>query len=127
MTDNRTVRSPASVVDVVIELGDERFGAPGRQFAAGTADALRSYPSAGGCDGLHALVQQRRRRSDVTAAHPRDSEVRASNAALHLIARCDQVSQGSFEVLVGPLGSSDMQLADTFETTQPITVEPAAR
>ena len=49
------------VVDVVIELGDERFGAPGRQFAAGTADALRSYPSAGGRSGLHALVQQRRR------------------------------------------------------------------
>jgi hypothetical protein len=61
----------------------------------------------------HAAELQGRGRSDVTATQPRDREVRSDDAVLHLVARGGQGCQGLFEVLVCPLGGTEVQLADT--------------
>lgn len=59
---------------MVVEFGDEGLGAPGRKFAAGTADAQRGYPATGSSSGVHGVVQQRRRGADITDAQACDRE-----------------------------------------------------
>jgi hypothetical protein len=93
-----------------------RQGASVRSGRVRCAARLPGHRCGSGVSGVFGVVQQRRRGADVARTQAGDREVGADDAALYLVPRCLQGCEASLELVMGPLGSADVQLADALKT-----------